>query len=254
MKTPKLFRGLLALFLIALFVLTVAVASAAAMTISTGALEGQSGGTIQVPLQLTGAPEVGALHLELLYDPKVLSPEAVTKGALAGNNALLESNLSRPGRVVFGLVTLDGIKGDGTLATVKFKVIGDAGAKSALHFENCAAWESGTHAEVLVNTQDGQVTVAAGFPSWLLFALIAFGILLILLVIIFVLMRRRQPAPVQPAYAQATYAPPYAPPPPAVPPGGLPERKSDAAWTCPRCNTQNRATSRFCKTCGNARP
>ena len=252
MKTPNQFRILRALFLIALLVLTIAVASAAAMTISAGMLEAQEGSTLQVPVQLTSAPGVGALHVEMVYDPKVVSPEAVTKGALAGNNALLESNITRPGRVVFGLVTLDGINGDGTVATINFKVIGSAGATSALRFENCAAWEGGTHAEVLVKTKDGQVTIASGFPSWLLLALIALIVFVILLLIIFLLMRRRKPA--QPAYAPQQYPPPYTPPASGAPPGGMPERQSDAAWTCSRCNTQNRATSRFCKKCGSAHP
>lgn len=254
MKTPNPLRGLRALFLITLLMSTIAVASAAAMTIGTGTLEAQTGSTLEVPIQLGGAPGVGALHVELVYDPQVLAPEAVTKGALAGNNALLESNLARPGRVVFGLVTLDGIKGDGTVATVKFKAIGNAGAKSALRFENCAAWEGGTHAEVLVTTQDGQVTIASGFPTWLLLALIALIAFVILLLIIFLMMRRRKPVPVQSAYASQPYTPSYAPPPSGAPSGNVPERGGDAGWTCPRCKTVNRATSRFCKTCGTAHP
>jgi hypothetical protein len=106
-----------------------------------------------------------------------------------------------------------------------------------LNFENNQAWERASHAEVLVNAQPGQVTIAAGLPSWLIPAAIAFAALLLFLFLIFFFMRRRRPAPAvapQPAYAPPTYAPPTlntnAPTPPPAP---LPSKPSSAPLDLP---------------------
>lgn len=218
--------------LIATLLLVARVVEAASVTVSAGSAEAQPGGTVEIPIQLAGANGLGAVHLEMTYDPRVLTAESAAKGALAGNNALLESNTKEAGRVVIGLVTLDGIKGDGVIATARFKVIGDAGTSSDLKLENNQAWERESHAEVLVNTEAGKVTIAAGLPSWLIPALAVFALLLLLLFLFFVL-RRRRPAP-QPAYnAPAAYTPsantrPASAPVQnsAAPPMDLPERRA----------------------------
>lgn len=191
-------------------------AAAASVTVSAPTVEGQNGNTVDVPIQMAGASGLGALHLELKYDANALSAPEVTRGALAGSNALIESNVKQPGKIVIGVVSLDGIQGDGVIATVKFKVTGDAGTSSALDFQNNQAWERESHAEVLVNAQSGKVTIAAGLPSWLIPAALVAAAVLCVLLIIFILMRGRRNA--QPAYAPAGYAPPAYAPPPAQPP------------------------------------
>jgi len=204
-------------------------ALAATVTVSAPTVEAQPGNTVEVPIQLSGANGLGAVHLEMSYDPAVLTAEAVTKGALAGNNALIESNTKESGRVVIGLVSLDGIEGEGALATVRFKVVGDAGLTSELVWANNQAWERESHAEVLVNAESGKVTIAAGSPSWLIPALIAAAIALLLLFVFFFARRRKQP---QPAYAPAgaaampiAHAAPTNPPAlNAAPPKGVPGR------------------------------
>ncbi len=195
-------------------------AQAATMTARAGSAEAQAGGTVTIPISVSGAPTVGAMHIELVYDARVLKPTGVERGELAGSNALLESNTNQAGRVVIGLVTLDGFKGDGVVANVKFEVIGNAGASSDLALERTQAWERESHAEVLVNTEAGKVTIAAGLPSWLIPALAVFALLLFLLFLFFIL-RRRRPAQAlapQPAYAPPSYAPPPMARPASVPP------------------------------------
>ncbi|MBI4671921.1 MAG: hypothetical protein HY741_09690 [Chloroflexi bacterium] len=214
--------------LAALLWLAIPIVRAATVTVSAPTVEAQADGAVDVPIQLAGAQGLGALHIELVYDPRVLTPETVTRGALAGMNALVESNTKQAGRVVIGVVSLDGISGDGAVATVRFRVVGNAGQSSALTFENNQAWERASHAEVLVNSQPGQVTIAAGLPSWLVPALIGLGVLLVSLLVLIFFVRRRKPAP-QPAYAQPIYAPPqtYTPPPaPAAPPSTFPSRSA----------------------------
>ncbi|MBI4670366.1 MAG: hypothetical protein HY741_01685 [Chloroflexi bacterium] len=235
-------------FLVLAFAVAITSARAASVTVQVGSAQGEKGSAVQVPIQLIGAPGIGAMHLEILYDARVLQPAGVERGALAGPNALIESNPNQAGRLIIGIITLDGIKGDGVLANVKFNLVGEPGMNSALNIENARAWETGTHFEVLVKTEPGQVNVLAASPPWLIIGAVIAAVALILLLLLFFLSRRRKPAPA-PAPAPVSYAPP-----PNISPGALPEKKSDAAWTCPRCSTANRASSRFCKTCGAARP
>lgn len=238
-----------------LWLLIVSNAAAATITVSVSSAQAQAGGTVDVPIQVSGANGLGAVHLELTYDPRVLTAKEVTRGALAGSNALVESNVKQPGRVVIGIVSLDGIKGDGVIATARFQVVGNAGQSTEVKFENNLAWERESHAEVLVNSQAGTITIAAavnpqtaqaptaeGMPAWLIPAVIAGIVLLLVLgLVIFLLGRRRQqPQQVaQPAY----YAPPApmsAPAPrasrpdlparaSAPPPMNLPESKTMSA-------------------------
>ena len=174
-------------------------ALAATTTFRVASVEGKSGSTVDVPIQAVGAPGLGAVQLELLYDAKVVTPDSVSPGSLTGSGALLDSNPQTAGRLVIGLATLKSIQGDGPLLIVRFKVVGATGSSSPLTLQNSKAWESGSHAEVLVKTEAGKVTVVGGFPSWL-WLLIALLVIL-LLVILFLLFRRRR-GRAQPARAR----------------------------------------------------
>ena len=161
MNIRSWFVRVLTILVVGGLVLVAQSALAATAILRAGTVQGKAGGTVDVPLQAVSAPGLGALHMELVFDSKVLSVESVSKGSLAGSNALVDSNATVAGRVIIGLVTLDSIKGDGPVADVRFKVVGAAGTSSTLSLENGKAWESGSHAEVLVKTEAGKVTVTS---------------------------------------------------------------------------------------------
>jgi hypothetical protein len=162
--------------LLGMALLCVEGARAASVTVRVGSVQAAPGSTAEVPIEAEGASNIGAMHLDVVYDSSVLTPETVTPDALLGSNALLEFNANTPGRLVIGLITLDGIKGEGTIAKVRFKVIGNAGQTSALQLENCSAWEANTHLDVLVNTEPGQVTVGVTQPPCCLSGFGAIGV------------------------------------------------------------------------------
>jgi hypothetical protein len=249
---------------------------AASVTLRAPAVEGTAGRTVDVPIQAAGASGLGAVHVEVVYDPALLKAEAVTNGTLAGATALVEGNVNKPGRVVIGIVAPDSINGDGVVANVRFQVIGNAGQSSMLTLEKGAAWERTSYAEVLVQTEAGKVTIAAGWPWWLILAAIA--VLIILLLILFFARRRRSAA--QPAYAMAAQSP-SAPnfdarvPPPTDVPGrsaaplvDSPETRTAATPSdtskraeveqagvaqgnyCTHCGQPNKPGARFCRNCG----
>ncbi len=180
-----------ALLALGLIIFAVGQVSAATTTFRVESAEGKAGSTVQVPIQAVGAPGLSAMQTELVYDAKVLTPVDVTRGSLAGSDVLMDWNIKPEGRLIFGLATLNSIKGDGPLAVVHFKVIGLAGASSAITPQNSKAWESGSHAEVLVKTVAGTVTVVGAGFNWLLILIIALIVLAIILIIIFLTRRKK---------------------------------------------------------------
>lgn len=207
---------------------------AASLTMRLPTLEAAAGGTVDVPIDVAGASGIGALHLEVIYDAAVITADTVTRGALAGGNALIDFNPDNPGRLIIGIATLDDIKGDGVLATARFKVVGQAGQSSALGIEKGEAWEGASRQTVLVKTEAGKLTVKGGLPGWLLWALIGLGALILLLLLLFFLLRRRkrQSAPAPPSYAPA----------------------QKRGLFCSHCGSANEADSRFCSECGKPLP
>ena len=189
-------RWLVAAFLMASVIASSVLVSnvrAATMTAKPASVTAKAGETVDVPLQVTNAPGISAMHLEVVYDSSVLMPETVLRGSLAGSDALFDFNATNSGRILIGLATLSTIKGDGPIASVRFKVVGKAGSTSPLTLEKSAAWESGTHAEVLVRADSGTVTVK-GKNSSLLWIIILV-IVLIALLILFFLVRKRRKSP-----------------------------------------------------------
>ncbi len=241
MKTYKFFIALLCLLAAFAFVATI---HASAMTLRVATLDAEEGGTVQVPLNINGATNLGALQFNVRYDPQVLQIDTVTRGALVANG-LVDSNASESGKLRVGVVTTDAMNGDGVIANANFKVIGRAGTSSVLTIENARAWETPSHLEILVNVQGGRVSVIAASPPWLIIGAVLGLALTLFLILIFMLTRRRKPAP---AYAPARFAPA-----PFVPPANLPESRATANWKCARCGTMNSMTNHFCGNCGAGR-
>jgi hypothetical protein len=214
------------------FTLLSEAALAASLTMRAPSLEATAGSSVDVPIDVAGASGIGALHLEVTYDPAVIKPDTVTRGALAGGNSLIDFNPDNPGRLIIGIATLDDIKGDGVLATARFKVVGEAGQSSPLGIERGEAWEGASRQSVLVKTEAGKLTVKGGLPGWWLWILIGLLALILLLLLWFVVgRRRRKTAPVA-APAAATSV------------------QTGRGRFCSYCGTPNTVDSSFCQECG----
>ncbi len=85
--------------------------------------------TLEVPITVRGASNLGSLQLELRFDPQVIELKGVKAGPLA-RNALVDSSQPAPGQVRIGLVASSGITGDGTVITLTFSPTGKAGTSS----------------------------------------------------------------------------------------------------------------------------
>jgi len=111
--------------------------------------------TLEVPIEVRAAFNVGGLQLELTYDPEVLQLQGVRAGPLA-RNALLESNDDIPGRLRLALVNSLGIDGDGAVISVIFLPTG-RGVSSAFALESVEASDTDLK-DLVVKTSPGLYT------------------------------------------------------------------------------------------------
>jgi len=111
------------------------------------------GGQVEIPVEISGVNNLGALHLELTYDSQSLSAVSVKNGG-AAKDAILEYNVNDPGKVVIGLVSVPGITKNGDIITVVFNV--QKGATStSLNLENIDAYDADTLANIPANDTVG---------------------------------------------------------------------------------------------------
>ena len=115
---------------------------------------------LEVPINLKDARNVGSLHMEIVYDPAVLSVIDVEAGEL-GSNAMIEFSLSTQGRVKVGIVDASGINGDGAVVTVSFKAI-DKNKTSQLALENLECYSAKTLYDFVVKSSPGNLSAVDG--------------------------------------------------------------------------------------------
>ncbi len=109
--------------------------------------------TLDIPVTVRGASNLGSLQLEVRFDPQALELKGVKAGPLA-RNALVDSKLSAPGRVQIGLVAASGISGDGGVVLLTFAPAGKAGPVS-LTVEQLQAADTDLR-DLVVTTTAGQ--------------------------------------------------------------------------------------------------
>ena len=135
----------------------VSLASAAGLTVSVSDTTGAKGSTVEVPIILEGASDVGSMDIVLKYDAAILRAVAVEASEL-GKNAYIEANTAREGEVIIALADSSGINGDGAVATISFDVTGDVGATSPLTLEEVSV-NNIELVEVITTTESGTFSV-----------------------------------------------------------------------------------------------
>jgi hypothetical protein len=153
-----------------LLISLISVASGASLVVSIGDIQGSPGSTVQVPIMIEGATDVGSVDIMLKYDASVLKAVSVETSDL-GKNAIMESNLANPGQVNIALVDASGINGEGEIATISFSVLGETGASSPLSLVEASVFDLEL-VEQQTTISNGAFTVAeskgAGYAFFLI--------------------------------------------------------------------------------------
>ena len=110
---------------------------------------------VEVPVDLTGARNLGSLEFVLVYEPSVLEFAEVKTGSLA-RNALIDFGTRTKGRLWAGLIDANGINGDGPVAIISFNVVGPGLTDSPLSLESVSAYDATTLLDVLTESSPGR--------------------------------------------------------------------------------------------------
>ena len=118
---------------------------------------------VRVPILIDLAEEIGRLDFSLSYDPAVAEATNVLPGSLF-SNATLTADIDVPGVLSFGFIFEEGISGDGSVAVVEFRVVGDQGISSPLTLSETQVSDA---AGLLQSIQlaDGALTVDQRTPG-----------------------------------------------------------------------------------------
>lgn len=150
-------NSLLAVLVLAFFVPAIATA---VPVLAPGSTTAPAGATVTIPLTLSDASEpLGNIDLTLSYDPRILEATEVLPGDLT-SGALIDSNIGQ-GTVRLGIVSRQGFRGNGTVASVTFRVIGTAGS-SSLRITDLSANQADTLAPLTLSVREGTFTILAG--------------------------------------------------------------------------------------------
>lgn len=118
--------------------------------------------SLEVPVYLKGANNLGSLEFVLVYEPAVLEVSKVERGSL-GPDAMFDFGNRTSGRLWAGLIDPSGINGDGPVAVITFDVVGTDGAESPLVLESVYAFDATTLLDVLIESSAGGFMVE-GLP------------------------------------------------------------------------------------------
>ncbi|MEI7836629.1 MAG: cohesin domain-containing protein [Planctomycetota bacterium] len=205
------------------------VAQASSVTLGVGSIAGASGSKVEVPINIRGAQQLGALQIELIYDPAILDAPTVEKGSLP-QEITVGHNVVSPGRLrmVMNTSAKESISGDGMLMKAVFLVKGQNGQKCDLRLEQGQAWDNtkpeATPYEMLVTVEAGKFTVGSGLPIALIAGIVGAVVLLIVVVAV---ARRRKPRVAAASAAAAGTSSAYC--------GGCGEAIASGARFCTKC-------------------
>jgi hypothetical protein len=114
-----------------------------------------SGSSVQIPLTLSGIKEkIGNMDITLSYDPSILEAKGVIKGGLTANS-IFDYNIPNQGTIKVSMADKEGFNGDGSIAYVKFNVIGSKGSSSPLQIAAIAANRAEDEEALEIPTIDG---------------------------------------------------------------------------------------------------
>lgn len=106
-----------------------------------------------VAVEVTDAKGLGALHIEIKYNPAILEVSEVALGEL-GENGQIDYEL-KSDRLVIGFIDAMGLSGSGDIVEISFNEKSEG--MSSLALENVTATDADTLYDLVTETTDGSV-------------------------------------------------------------------------------------------------
>jgi rRNA maturation endonuclease Nob1 len=221
---------------------------AASVTLSMPTIEGATGAQVKCPVLVKEAQGVGALEMEITYDPSIIEPQEVEPGPIL--SGLVEFNVIQRGRLKVAMATSQAVNGSGKIFIVTLKVLSPG--QSRLGLENVLVWERASSKEMAVTLEPGVFKTSSGasFPSA---GLIASGVILVLLFAALAWFIIRKKSVAESVDARTQVPAPVTPTKAARQQGSEPSSLAadgTGSRQCSRCGKPLSHDSKFCSQCG----
>lgn len=149
---------------IAVLLLLASPALAVNAELKIGDVSGGVGKSVEIPVNMKTSVAIGSVDLAISYDTSALQLESVAKGSLTGNG-MFDYSSKTPGKVTIAMANPDGMKGDGSIALLKFKILGKEGDKSTVKIDSASANEAATFIDVRLDNKAGDISVVKSTPA-----------------------------------------------------------------------------------------
>ncbi len=123
-------------------------------------VHGRPGEQVTIPVKVRDAATIGALQVDLTFDPRLLEPLDVREGPLVGDGAVIASEVDQ-GRLRIRLVQCDPIEGSGTVFLPRFTVRHDRHRSTGIGLEEVRAWSHASPRMGAAPTTQATVTPAS---------------------------------------------------------------------------------------------
>jgi hypothetical protein len=130
-------------------------ASAATMQVAVGSAQGGAGTTVTVPIMVSGASNLGAMDLQVSYDPAQLKLAGAQMGSIS-SGGVIEANEPQAGVALVSLIDPQGINGSGEVVKITFTVPNSMGTPVPLALQ-ARAYDLDLK-DIPVTSQGGTVT------------------------------------------------------------------------------------------------
>lgn len=154
-------KGIIVLSALVCFSFIVGFAAAAQVEVNISDASGSVDETVDVPLTVNNAENIGSLDIVITYDPTILQVEGVSKGEL--NNGMISSNTDTDGILSIAIADQNGIEGDGEIGVISFSVVNETGS-SPLKVESLSVYDTDS-LELNAASEDGSFTVTESQDS-----------------------------------------------------------------------------------------
>jgi len=133
------------------------VAGAQGLAVSTANVQTAAGGSVQVPVNVEGAQNVGSMDIALQYDGSALEFASAKNGDLL--KGMVSSSTDGAGGLALAIIDSKGISGTGSLVVLTFNVKGKDGTVTPVTVKSAKANDLSTLADIPVTVSSGSVTI-----------------------------------------------------------------------------------------------
>lgn len=154
-------KGIFVFSVLVCFSFVVGFAAAAQVEVNVSDASGSMDETVDVPITVNNAENIGSLDIVITYDPTILQVDSVSKGEL--NNGMISSNTNTEGILSIAIADQNGIEGNGEIGVISFSVVNEEGS-SPLKVESLSVYDTDS-LELDAASEDGSFTVTESQDS-----------------------------------------------------------------------------------------